>query len=118
MGKVRLEGKPSDDSLIVDGLRVWVSFKYSNTQGWDFGIPGSAPIILSNELLPSPHLDFIHGSTTNPPRVNAIVTGKEIFQLPRRYEKPTKIQCDGWYLVAGYKSGDLLVLNFGQMIPQ
>ena len=41
-----------------------------------------------------------------------------IFQLPRRYEKFTKIQRDGQYLVTGYKSGELLILNFNSMISQ
>ena len=40
VGRVRLQGEPSDNSLTVDGLRVWVCFKNLPTQVWDFGIPG------------------------------------------------------------------------------
>jgi len=117
-GEVRLEGRPSYNPLTVDGLRVWVCFEDIPTQGWDFGTPGSIPITLSNEPLPCPRLDFIHsttvGRTTNPSRVKDMVTGKEILQLPWKYQEYTKVQCDGYYLVAGYKSGEVLILDFGQ----
>ena len=120
VGKVRLEGELSDNPLIVDGLRVWVCYMHLPTQRWDFGIPGPISIGLPNEPLPSPRLHFIYSTTegtTHPSRVKDTVTGKVIFQLPKRYEAPTKVQCDGQYLVAGYKSGELLILDFGQMIP-
>ena len=121
VGKVRLEGELSDNPLIVDGLRVWVCFKHLPTKGWDFGIPGPISIALSHVPLASPRLNFIYsttGETTHPSRVKDTVTGEVIFQLPRRYEAPTKVQCDGQYLVASYKSGELLILDFGQMISQ
>ena len=122
VGEVRFEGELSNNPLIVDGLRVWVCFKNLTTQGWDFGVLGSTPVTLSNELLPSPCLYFIHtttvGTTTYPSWVKDMVTGKDILQLPRRYGEPTAIHCDGQYLVAGYESGELLVLDFCQMFPQ
>ena len=115
VGKVKLQGKPFGD-LIIDGLRVWIDHKHSTPEGWDFGAPGSSPIRLSNKLLPSPWLDFIH--TTLPSRVKNKATGKEIFQFPRRYGRFTKARCNGQYLIVGYKSGELLILDFGQMFPQ
>ena len=122
VGKVRLQGELSDNPLTVDGLRVWVCFKYLQTQGWDFGIPCPTSIGLDNLPLVSPRLEFIYGtiegSTTHPSRVKDAVTGKEILQLPGRYEGFSKMQCDGQYLVAGYNSGELLILDFGQMIVQ
>jgi len=120
MGKVRFQGEPSKNPLSIDGLRVWVHFKSLLTQGWDFGISGSIPVTISNELLPSPHLRFIHSTTkgtiTYPSRIKYTLTGKDILQLPREYEKPTKIHCDGQYLIAAYKTGELLILDFSQMI--
>jgi len=120
VGKVRLDGKLSNNPLTVDGLRVWVCFDDISTQGWDFGITGPTSIGPSNAPLASPHLDFIHGTTvgtiTYPSKIKDKATGQEIFQLPQRYEGFTALQCDGQYLVAGYKSGELLVLDFGQMI--
>ena len=122
VGKVRLEGRPSNHPLTVDGSRVWVCFHSSPTKGWDFGTPGSTPIGLSNPPMATPRLDLIHstteGTTTHPFRVKDTVTGKEIFQISGRYKKFTQMECDGQYLVAGYESGELLILDFGQVIPQ
>jgi len=102
----------------VDGLKVWVCFIYLPTQGWDIGIPGSTPITLSNELQPSSSLKFIHDATAHSSRVKNKATAKETLQLPRRYEKPTATHCDAQYVAAGYKSGELLILDFSQMIPK
>ena len=123
VGTVRLEHKPSNDPLVVDGSRVWVHFEDSQTQGWDFGIPGSAPFLLSNapQNPDRPHLDFIDNTksgSTSPSRIEDTVTGKEVFQLAGRYAKPTIVQWDGRYLVAGYKSGEVLILDFIHMIPK
>ena len=46
------------------------------------------------------------------------VTGKEIFQLVGRYADPYDAQWDGRYLVAGYMSGEVLILDFNHMVPQ
>ena len=122
VGQVRLGGKLSSNPLTVDGLRVWISFKDLPTQGWDFGSTGPTSIGLHNTPLVNSCLDIIHstteGTTTHSSRVRDTVTGKEIFQLPGRYEGFTNIQCDRQYLVAGYKYGELLILDFGQIISQ
>ena len=103
----------SDDPLIVEGSRVWVHFKYSQTQGWDFGSPGSIPIPLSSMPSGIPHLDFIWGAKT---RIEYTGTGKVVLQLHGRYAEPTISQWDGQYLVSGYKSGEVLILDFSHMI--
>jgi len=121
MGEVRFEGKPLFDSLIVDGSRVWVEFRNLQTEGWDFGTPGSNPIPLSTMPPAKPHLEFIHGTTEgsiSPARVKDRVTGDVVFQLCGKYAEFTHSQWDGRYLVAGYKSGELLILDFEHMIPQ
>ena len=118
VGEVRLKGEPSYHPLIMDGLRVWVHFEDSQTQGWDFGIPGSAPVPLSNPPPDRPHLEFI-GDTemwgTGASRIKDMVTGKEFFQLHGRYARPTTVQWGGQYLVAGYDSGEVLILDFNHM---
>ena len=123
VGGVGFESKPSNDPLIVDGSRVWVHFENSQTQGWDFGVSGSPPILLPNAPPDpeKPRLDLIDGiksESSGPSRIKDKVTGKEVFQLTGRYAKPTVVQCDGQYLVAGYKSGEVLILDFIHMIPQ
>jgi len=122
VGKVRLEGEPSNHPLTVDGLRVWVYFKSLPTRWWDFGIPSSTSTGLSSPPLVTSRLDFIHstteGTTTKLFRVKDTFTGKEIFQMSGRYIDVAKMQCDGQYLVASYESGELLILDFGLLIPQ
>ena len=114
MGRVELDGVPWLDALHVDGSRIWVCFKDSPTQGWDFGISGSFPTLLSNISLDRPRLDFIDNTRrgTSPSIIKDTVTGKEVFQLVGRYAKPTEVRWDGQYLVAGYQSGEVLILEF------
>ena len=120
VGGVKFEGQPLHDSLIVDGSRAWVHFWDLCVQGWDFGLPGSTPIPLSNTLPDRPRLCIIGTiwQNTSPLKIEDRVTGKKIFQLSGRYAKPDKIRWDGRYLVAGYESGEVLILDFIHMIPQ
>jgi len=52
------------------------------------------------------------------PRMTDTATNKEVFWLYGGYAKPSAIRWDGRYLVAGYDSGEVLILDFGCMIPQ
>ena len=123
VGKVKLESPVSNEPLIVDGSRVWVCFDDSLPKGWDFGIPDSAPVPLS-EMPPDPdrpHLGFIDGTMVwdaSWSRIEDTVTGKVVYRLPRKYGEPTAAKWDGQYLVAGYESGEILILDFIHMIPQ
>ena len=123
MGEVKLEGElglelewPCYDPLTVDGSRVWVHFGNSQTQGWDFEISGSDPIPLSSVPPGCPHLELSikHGQYG----VKDKATGSDVFQLSGRYANPTDVQWDGQYLVAGYKSGEVVILDFNHMVPQ
>ena len=122
MGKVKFESKSSYTPLIVDGSRVWVCFEGAH-QGWDFEIPGLDPVPLS-DMLPDPDrpcLDFIDGTKEligGLSRIEDTATGEVVYQLPLKYQKTTASQWDGQYLVAGYKSGEALILDFNHMIPQ
>ena len=52
-------------------------------------------------------------------RIEDTVSGKEVFRLPERYAEPIWApQWDGQYLVAGYSSGEVLILDLNNMIPQ
>jgi len=106
------------DSLCMENSRVWIHLKRSSVQeGWDFGIPGSSPVPLDPST-GRPHLDFI-GSTSKwaegPCWIKDTFTGKNVFQLSGRYAKPNDVQWDGQYLVAGYESGEVLILDFHDM---
>jgi WD40 repeat protein len=107
------------DPLHEKGSRIWITFKDSSTQGWDFGIPGSSPVPLSSASSEGPRLHFIPGLSqwsNSPSRIEDTVTGKEVFQLPGRYARPNDVRWDGQYLVAGYVSGEVLILDFSQML--
>jgi WD40 repeat protein len=95
-------------SLVVNGSKVWVHSPQSEYEGWDFGIIGSSPIWLSNmPILPI-------GRILWDPRQAMIKngdTGEVVFQLCGGFAEPTDVQCDGSYLVAGYHSGEILIVE-------
>ena len=109
---------PDYDPVMVDGSRVWVHFKDSQTLGWDFGILGSAPIPLFNVPPDSPHLVLnIKQKHANPYRIKDGVTNNDIFQLSGIYANPIDAQWDGQHLVASYRSGEVVILGFNHMLP-
>jgi len=113
VGEVKLEHDFTQRSLTVDGSRVWVHSPSSEPMGWDFGTPGPSPTQLFN-ILP-PHLTNTKLWNSNMSRIEDKVTGKVIFQLGGRFANPTVVQWDGWYLVAGYRSGEVLILDFNHI---
>ena len=117
MDKAWYEGESFHRSLIVNGSRVWVCFGSSQIKGWDFGLLGSAPVPLSNTPLDRPHLYFIgiRQQATSLSRIKSTITRKRVFQLTGRYALPEVAQWDGQYLVAGYESGEVLILDFSHM---
>ena len=120
VGNVRFKGKSRPNFFMVDGSKVWVCFEDLQTWGWDFGTAGSAPIPLSNVPPDRPRLGFIDGTMERPinlPRIEDTATGAEVFRLCGRYAKPTRTWWDGRYLLAGYDSGEVLILDFIQLIP-
>ena len=119
--ELELEGTVYLDSLCTDSSRVWVHTQDSLTQeGWDFGTPGSCPTPFDPSA-GRPTLDFIGGTrqqTDSPSWIKDTITGKKVFQLAGNYAKPNDVQWDGRYLVAGYRSGDILILDFHHLLPQ
>ena len=113
MGEVKVKKSGLIGSLIMDGSRVWLCRPLTEYQGWDFGIPGSSPIQLSN--MPLLHLNGTMVWDINLFRIKDIVTGKVVFHLPRRFANPVCVQCDNCYLAAGYSSGEVLILDFNHV---
>ena len=105
--------------LIADGSRMWVCSEDSSTEGWDFGTLDSSPIPLSNTFPDRSHLNFMWGTCWwpgSPSRINHTTTGREIFQLAGRYAQPSDAQWDGQYLVSGYRTGEVLILDFNPVV--
>jgi len=120
VGRVELEGDPCLDPLYMGGSKIRVRFEDSSTQDWDFGISGSSPILLPNTIQNGSHLNLIGGTSweIGPIMIRDIATGKKVFQLVGRYAKPNEVRWDGQYLVAGYESGDVLILDFNYALPE
>ena len=119
VGEVELEDTLHLDPLCTDSSVVWVQSPNTSIQkGWDFGILGSQPIPLDLSA-GRPHLDFISGTsqqTGNLFWIKDTATGKEVFQLTGIYAWPNNVQWDGQYLVAGYGSGEVLILDFHHVV--
>ena len=114
VGEARFKAEPPSGPLTVDGSRVWVYPQGSQTQGWDFGSQSLTPMSLSNAPLSKPCLDFIRCGQEEPiglSRIKNVVTGEEVIRL----SGPTIVRWDGWFLIAGYQSGEVLILDFTQM---
>jgi len=100
--------------LAIDGSKIWVRDS-SRIQGWDFGIPSSSPVQLPNKPPGRVHINDTKLWITNMSRMMDIVTRKVVFQLPERFGKAVHVQWGGKYLVASFKSKEVLVLDIGCM---
>ena len=102
----------------TDGSRVWIHPQTEGIMGWDFGIIGSSPVELSDTSRNGPHLDFI-GSVrvlkSLLPGIQDTVTKKVVLQLPARLARCSDGQWDGQYLVVGYDSGEVLILEYNHV---
>jgi len=107
VGKVQLWHNVRE-ILATDGSKVWVS----SGQGWDFGIPGSSPVQLVSGPPSRLHLNDTRLWETNMSRMRDVVTGKIVFQLPHRFGKPVYVQWGGQCLLACFRLGEVLVLDF------
>jgi len=104
----------------IEGSKIWATVWESDTghyRGWDFGIPGSAPVLFSSgENLPDrPHLNDNKMWEIEMSRMKDIVTGKVVVQLPRRFGKTFHAQWDGHYLVVPFESGEVVILDFSHV---
>ena len=109
-----------DPLLTIDNLRVWIHDLWKSVMGWDFGAPGSSSFKLSDEFQHGSHLCFIGGIRKHRsflPEIQDTVTKKVVFQLPGRLARCSDAQWDGQYLVAGYDSGELLILQCNYVLP-
>ena len=101
--------------LTVDGSRVWLQSPYGELHGWDFGIPGSSPVEL---IIAPPALNSAKVWHYGLSGIQDKTTGRVVFLLGGRFLKPDHLQWDGQYLVAGYRSGEVLILDFSNVLFQ
>ena len=103
----------------MDGSKVLVQSDESPAEAWDFGAAGSTPVQLLKTSSVRLHLDFVLAE--RPPVISSVkikdtVTGQYVFQLCGKYANPPVIQWDGRYLIAGYESGEVLILDFSHVL--
>jgi len=111
VGEVELQICGHQRSLVVDGSRVWVHSPSWKPLGWDFG--GLSPVQIScMSSLPLGNTKLWNADLS---RIEDAVTGKVFFQLAGRFSNPVDVQWDGQYLVAGYESGEMLILDFNHV---
>ena len=83
----------------------------STAHGWNFGSSGSAQAQFSTDRL---ELDIGHISQEQyGVYIVDRATQKIIFKPCERYEYPSCTQWDGQFLINGYGSGEVLILDFG-----
>jgi len=114
VGEVGLQICGHQRSLVVDGSRVWICSPSWQPLGWDFG--GLSPVQLSH--MPSHYPGDTKLWNVDLSRIEDTVTGKVFFQLAGRFANPVDVQWDGQYLVAGYESGEVLILDFDHVLFQ
>jgi WD40 repeat protein len=120
VGKVEFSNLGSSAvSLIVDGSRVWAHYTtISIYEGWDFGTPGSSPAHLPNIPPDRLHPNGVVLWDTSLSQIKYEVTGEVVFQLPKRYGKPIDVQWNGQYLVACFRSTEVLILDFSHILEK
>jgi WD40 repeat protein len=116
LNEVTVQDKSCVDLLCTGGLRSCLHFSNPLAQG----ISDSSPVPLPNTSSERPYLDFIGGGWwyDGPSWIKDTVTGKEVYQLSGRYARPHVVQWDGRYLVVGYETEEVLILDFNKMLPQ
>ena len=107
VGNMDIKCNSNCGSLVVDGSKVWARWYDSTYRGWDLGIQGSTPVKLHKKHKPpsSKLWDLEQARIMNP------ATGEVVFQLSGQFTNLVCTQCDNSYLVAGYESGEVLILD-------
>ena len=99
--------------LHTDHLKIWIKTPNS-IKGWDFGTLSSSPVPLPDTSVERPHLDLIYDSLElygGAPKIRDMRTKRELFHFSGRYVEPGPIRWNGRYLVVGYHSGEVFVLD-------
>jgi len=95
--------------IAIDGSKIWAVDGWAH--GWDFGITGSSPVSLFIEPSDRLQLNDTKLWERNMSRMWDMVTGKVVFLLPGGFGKVIHVQLGGQYLVASFKSKEVLILD-------
>ena len=118
MSKVVLEDENwlNFDPLCLDGSKVAVLGSCS--QVWDFGAQGTVPVksseIVSDRHYPELIIEPNECARGFKVRIEDKCT-KKVFPLPDKYIYPSVLKWDGQFVIAGYDSGEVLILDLNNM---
>ena len=118
MGKIVLgdEYESHFDPLCLDGPKVAVMGSYP--QVWDFEAQGNffvkSPQIPSDRPYPELIIEYPGDGNEFCIRIEDKWT-KNVFPLPDGYTHASALQWDGQYVIAGYHSGEVLILDLNNM---
>ena len=132
VGKVRAQdmgfwtedGMVAGERMVFEGIwdsKIWATVCMESDsgyyRGWDFGIPGSHPVLLLDSKGPPDRLHLNDNKVweTEMSRMKDIVTGKVVVQLPGRFGVAFHAQWNGHYLVVPFKSGEMVILDFSNV---
>jgi len=110
MGKTPRAGF-TERLIAMSGSRVWKVDSWEDVSGWEFGITGSPPVGLSTQPPSTLHLNNTKLWDNKQCRIQDIVTGKVVFQLPEQFKAHVEVQWNGQYLVISPKSEMELILE-------
>jgi WD40 repeat protein len=118
LGEVEIEYSKYKRNLVVDGLRVWAFNSDAKDQRWDFGIPGSSPTQLPNIPPSKLHPNGSMLWDLDQSKVQDVVTGRVVFQLPKTFGKPIDVQWNDQHLVICFGPTKVLILDFSYFLAQ
>jgi len=119
VGKLRNPGFWSQEIFALVGSKIWLGS--TNMTGpwaivWEFGTPGSSPVMLEDQLPDRLHLNDTKVWDINMSRMKDVVTGKVVLQLPESFGRVVSVQWGGQYLVASFRSKQVLILDVSHML--
>ena len=105
-------------TLTINGSRVWVRYSAAETHVWDFGTLYLTPTQLPNTTLEVHHPNGVVLWDSSLCCVKEKASGNVVFWPPKGYGETVDVQWNDQYLIASFKSGEVLVLDFSHMFPQ
>ena len=106
--------------LAIDGSKFYSGkVRYNpSVVVWDFGTPDSYIAGSPDKLPDRLHLNDTKVWEITTSRMKDVVTGKVVLQLPERFGKVVHMQLGSQYLVASFRSKEVLILDVSHMILQ
>ena len=116
LGEVEIKLSGGSRCLVIDDLRVWACHSNSGERGWDFGSPGSSPIQLSNKSPTKLHPDGTLQWDWFQFKVQSVITGKVVFQLPKSLGRPIDVQWNNQTLFICFGPTEVLIFDFTHIL--